>query len=254
MQRIDKFLVIMGYFPSREKAQSAIKAGQVFVNGRKIDCAFKVSDTDKISVSDEAKYVSRGAHKLLGAKDKFALNFEGRVVLDIGASTGGFTQVALEGGAKKVYALDVGEGQLAQRLKEDPRVVELSKTDFRLAPKFEDVDMIVSDLSFISLRHIIPKIVLEYAGVEGVILFKPQFECGPAEAKKHYGVVRDKKLHEKLLNDFIEYLQFFKITISHLDYSPITGKNGNIEYLFHINGKKGNINVKKVVDKAFNSL
>lgn len=244
-----------GYFPSREKAQTAIKEGGVFVDGKQRDCAFAVSGEEQIEIKNACKYVSRGAYKLLGAVEKFKLNLKDRVVLDIGASTGGFTQVALEEGAQKVYALDVGTDQLAPEIKSDSRVLDLSQTDFRVAPKFEDVDFIVSDLSFISLRYIIPKIVEQYSGVEMAILFKPQFECGPAIAKRGGGVVRDSKLHIKLLEDFIEYLGFFKIEISGVSHSPITGKTGNIEYLLHLNGVKGkNINVKQVVQEAFSRL
>lgn len=255
MQRLDKFLVVKGYFPSREKAQTAIKGGQVFVDGKTRDCAFKVSGEEEILVQQPFLYVSRGAFKLLGAIACFGLELKDKTVLDIGASTGGFTQVALEAGAKKVYALDVGSGQLDDGIKSDSRVVDLSKTDFRTSEKLEDVDFIVSDLSFISLKHIIPKLVEEYNGVECMLLFKPQFECGPATAKKYNGVVRDKKIHVKLLEDFVLYLTFFKFTISGLTYSPVAGKSGNIEYLFHLNGKKGGkFNINKIVDSAFSSL
>lgn len=244
-----------GYFVSREKAQTAIKEGGVFVDGKVRDCAFAVSGEEKIEIKNASKYVSRGAYKLLGAVSEFKLNLKDKIVLDIGSSTGGFTQVALEEGAKKVYALDVGTDQLAPNIKSDERVVDLSKTDFRIAPKFEDVDFIVSDLSFISLRYIIPKIVEQYGGVEMTILFKPQFECGPAIAKRGGGVVRDNKLHIKLLEDFVEYLNFFRIEVSNIVHSPITGKTGNIEYLLHLNGGKvKQINIKKVVAAAFSQL
>ena len=222
MERIDKLLVSNEYFPTREKAQVAIKSGRVFVDGKRAECSTKVSENCKIEVNQSDSYVSRGAYKLLGAKQKFDLDFSGKVVLDIGSSTGGFTQVALEGGAKKVYALDVGTNQLAESLKSDDRVVNMEQTDFRTAEKLDDVNMIVSDISFISLRHIIPKIVEEYRGVEAVILFKPQFECGVIEAKRHNGVVRDKRLHLKLLQDFDQYLRFFKFKISNFAYSSIT--------------------------------
>ena len=163
--------------------------------------------------------------------------------------------MALESGAKKVYAVDVGTNQLSDQLKNDDRVVDLSQTDFRIAPKFEDVDFIVSDLSFISLRYVIPKIVEQYKGVEMVLLFKPQFECGVAIAKRGGGVVRDSKLHTHLLEDFINYLIFFNIKVSDITHSPITGKTGNIEYLLHLNGKTNKkVNAKKVVQTAFSKL
>lgn len=244
-----------GYFSSREKAQAAIKEGGVFVDGKARDCAFAVSGEEQIEIQNVCKYVSRGAYKLLGAVAFFKLDLKNKVVLDIGASTGGFTQVALEEGAQKVYALDVGTDQLAPEIKSNEHVVDISKTDFRIAPKFDDVNFIVSDLSFISLRYIIPKIVEQYSGVEMAILFKPQFECGPAIAKRGGGVVRDSKLHIKLLEDFVEYLRFFRIDVSGITHSPITGKTGNIEYLLHLNGGKDRqINVKKIVREAFSHL
>lgn len=255
MFRLDKFLVMKGYFISREKAQTAIKEGGVFVDGKVRNCAFAVSGEEMIEVKNASKYVSRGAYKLRGAIEEFKLQLRDKIVLDIGASTGGFTQVALEEGAKKVYALDVGTNQLAAQIKSDSRVIDISKTDFRLAPQFEEVNFIVSDLSFISLRYIIPKIVEQYKGVEMAILFKPQFECGPAIAKRGGGVVRDSKLHIRLLEDFVDYLSFFKIQVSGIAHSPITGKTGNIEYLMHLNGGKSkNINIKKVVLEAFSQL
>ncbi len=255
MQRLDKYLFEKGFFPSREKASQAIKNGLVFVNGKSPLSSTKVDDLSQISIKQEVQYVSRGAFKLLGAKQKFGLDFKDKTVLDIGASTGGFTQVCLEGGAKKVYALDVGEGQLSEKLRANPQVVDLSKTDFRFAPKFDDVDFVVSDISFISLRHIVPKLVEQYKEKEIVLLFKPQFECGPVEAKKHAGVVRNKSLHKKLIEDFVKYISFFGFVISGFDYSPIVGKSGNIEYLFYLNGsKKARVNFAKVIDKAFENL
>ncbi len=253
--RLDKYLVVKGFFPSREKAQTAIKEGQVFVNGVVKDCAYKVGENDEIRVENPFSYVSRGAYKLLGAVADFKLDLKDKTVLDIGASTGGFTQVCLEEGAKKVYALDVGSAQLAEILKADSRVVDLSQTDFRTFAKLEDVNFIVSDLSFISLRHIIPKLIEQYKGVECMLLFKPQFECGQSLAKRYNGVITDKKVHINLLKDFIEYLTFFKIKVSGITHSPITGKSGNIEYLLHLNGKKeGSFDINKIVEKAFSKM
>lgn len=253
--RLDKYLVVKGFFPSREKAQTAIKKGQVFVNGKVKDCAYKVEGIDEIKVENPFSYVSRGAYKLLGAVANFKLDLKDKVVLDIGASTGGFTQVCLEEGAKKVYALDVGSAQLAEILKIDERVIDLSQTDFRVSQRLEDVNFIVSDLSFISLRHIIPKIVEEYPGVECMLLFKPQFECGQVLAKKYNGVIRDKKVHINLLKDFVNYLTFFKFKVSGIAHSPITGKSGNIEYLLHLNGKKsGSFDINKIVENAFEKM
>ncbi len=203
-------------------------------------------------------YVSRGAYKLLGAIEKFGIDLNGKVVLDIGASTGGFSEVCLENGAKKVYALDVGKSQLDKKLKLDKRVVDIENTDFREVSKevFQDVDFITGDLSFISLRHIFPKIVEIFgASKEICMLFKPQFECGKEFAKKFKGVVLDKKLHKNLLEEFCLYLKGLGFKISGLCYSSIQGKEGNIEYLFYLNGEQNfDGNVSKVVDEAFEIL
>lgn len=252
--RLDKYLVETGFFVSREKAQLAIKEGRVFVNGKIGKSSTILSESDKVEVRAGDEYVSRGAYKLIGAQTIFGVNFFDKVVLDIGASTGGFTQVALLGGAKKVYALDIGHGQLDQRLVKNDRVVDLSGLDFRASKKLDDVNLIVSDLSFISLRHILPKITEEYPQIEAVLLFKPQFECGEVLARKYKGVVLDKKLHMNLLSDFVSYLSSLPVTISGLTSSPITGKNGNIEYLIHLNTINKAIDVKKVVDEAFDKI
>lgn len=203
-------------------------------------------------------YVSRGAFKLAGAIEKFGVDLNGKVVLDIGASTGGFSEVCLENGAKKVYAIDVGKSQLDKKLKLDKRVVDIENTDFREVSKeaFQDVDFITGDLSFISLRHIFPKIVEIFgASKEICMLFKPQFECGKELAKKFKGVVLDKKLHKNLLEEFCFYLKGLGFKISGLCYSSIQGKEGNIEYLFYLNGEQNfDDNVSKVVDEAFEIL
>lgn len=255
MQRLDKFLFEKNYFISREKARVAASEGRVFVDGKAREPAFKVDGSEKIEIKNEDKYVSRGAHKLAGAIKIFEVDLSGKVVLDIGASTGGFSQVALENGAKKVYALDVGKSQLDERLKADERVVDMSELDFRASQKLDDVDFIVSDLSFVSLKIIIPEILQRYQNLPMILLFKPQFECGREIAKAKKGVVRDRKLHEKLLNDFVRYFEGFRIAVCGLTFSPITGKSGNIEYLFYLNGEKNfAFDVKKVVSKAFETL
>ena len=249
-----------GLQESRERAKRAILAGQVFVNGKvEMSPAAKITGDEEISFGkDVLKYVSRGALKLAKATDVFGLNFEDRVVLDIGSSTGGFTEVALEHGASKVIALDVGTNVLHDKLRKDSRVVSLENTDFRFveSEKIEQADMIVTDVSFISLRLIFPKIIEIFGkGIEIVALFKPQFECGEALAKKYNGVIRNSKIHKELLQAFCEYLNNFGFIVTGFDYSPITGKEGNIEYLFHLNGaEKQKPNPNKVVDLAFEKL
>lgn len=256
--RLDIFLVEKRLFPSREKAKNAISSGRIFVNGKICDkVSTKVQENDKIEVKEGDTFVSRGAYKLLKAKEAFGIDFSDKIVLDIGASTGGFTQVALLSGAKKVYSLDVGKGELDQSLIENPKVVNLEDTDFRDVDKnlVCDAEIVVGDISFISLRHIFPKISEIFgAKVQIYMLFKPQFECGKELAKKFKGVIKDKKVHISLLREFILYLKGFGYEVCDLTYSSIKGKAGNIEYLFAINGKKKTFDISKVVEEAFNKL
>lgn len=256
--RVDKF-ISEKFTISRTKAQELIKNGLVFYADKKVDkVSFNVENENLILIKDNKQYVSRGAYKLLGSIDAFDLNFKDKVVLDIGASTGGFTQVALEHGAKKVYAVDIGKNELAQVLKNNNKVVNMNSTDFRdiAKDKLKDVEMIVGDISFISLKHIFPKILDLFGNkIEVCMLFKPQFECGIEQAKKYKGVVLDKKLHIKLLTDFVCYLQNMGFLISGITYSNIKGKQGNIEYLFYINGKKFyNFDINNLVCDAFNNF
>ena len=244
---------------SRTKAQELIKNGFVFVCDKAMDKpAFEVEEESDVRVEENQSYVSRGAYKLLGVIDDFNLKFKDKVVLDIGASTGGFTQVALDNGAKKVYAVDIGENELFESLKKDKRVVNYNSTDFRnlkinMCP---DVQMIIGDVSFISLKHIFPKIKeLFGSNIEICILFKPQFECGKDLAKKYKGVVKNRSIHIKLLKDFCSYLKNNNFKISDLTYSKIKGKSGNIEYLFYLNGEDISLfEIDSVVDKAFGTL
>lgn len=258
VMRIDK-IVAEKLGCTRTKAQQIIKEGCVCVCGKQVlKPSLEIDENAQIEIDRTEQYVSRGAYKLLGAKESFNLNFHERVVLDIGASTGGFSQVCLLYGAKKVYSLDIGKNELSPLLKSDSRVVEMSGVDFRACKKseFEDVDFVVGDLSFISLRHIFPKI-MEFFGnkIEVCMLFKPQFECGKDLAHKFKGVVLDKKVHISLLQDFVVYLQKLGFVLSALAPSTIRGKSGNIEYLFHLNGAcQTQIDVKKIVEQAFSAL
>lgn len=242
--------------PSREKAKEAIKAGNVTVDGKVVTKpAFIVEENMQVEVSKQDNFVSRGAYKIKRAYEAFEFDFSGKVVLDIGASAGGFTQFALDNGTKKVYAVDVGRGELNPLLASDKRVVNIEGQDFRTLDnnRCADANLIIGDLSFISLKHIFPKIVEIFgSNVEIVMLFKPQFECGAEIAKKFKGVVLDKKLHKKLLNDFFDYIVAFGFSVSNLTYSTLRGKEGNIEYLFHLNGKnKTVLSIENVVDEAF---
>ena len=256
--RLDKYLFEKGKISSRSKAKQLIEEGHVEVDGKVVlKPSYELLCYETITIIDYPKYVSRGAYKLLRAIEIFDVDFGNRVVLDIGASTGGFTQVALEGGAKKVYAVDVGNGELSQKLREDSRVVNLENTDFRTIKKEQigDCDLVVGDISFISLRHVLPKVKELFGQIEMVILFKPQFECGKEIAKKYKGVIKNSALHKGMLKDFVNYLNGLNFKICGLTYSSIQGKSGNIEYLFYLNGKKNiPFRVDEVVSSAFENF
>ena len=253
--RLDKYLYEKEGISSRTKACRLIKDGHVLVDGKVVlRPSYELLCYETITITKYPKYSSRGAEKLLTAKKCFELDFEGKVVVDIGASTGGFTQVALESGASKVYAVDVGVGELAQVLREDKRVVNLENTDFRSLERdaVSDANLIIGDISFISLRHIFPKIKELFGTVETSILFKPQFECGKEIARKYKGVIKNRQVHKRLLKDFVEYIKGLDFLVCGLVYSSIQGKSGNIEYLFYVNGKKDfPYEIDSVVDSAF---
>lgn len=254
-KRLDIVLTEKYEVKSRTKAQQLISDGLVFVNGNAVSKpSFEVGEDVVIKILKHDDYVSRGAYKLLGAIKSFGLDFTDKIVLDVGASTGGFTEVALENGAKKVYALDIGEGQLDKKLKLDNRVVDLSKTDIRYVEKekIEDAEVIIGDLSFISLTKILPRIKEIFGDKKEIMfLFKPQFECGKEIAKKYRGIIKNKEIHEKLLKNFENYVKNMKFSLSNLTFSPIKGGDGNIEYLVYLNGKEEKYDIKKVVEDGF---
>lgn len=240
---------------SRSRAQVLIKEGKVEVEGKILTKpAFMVDENAGIVVNDDDKYVSRGAYKLKKAIEVFDVDVAGKIVLDMGASTGGFTQVALENGATKVYSVDVGRGELDKCLVNNEKVVNLEGTDIRLLTKgmVGDTQIVVGDLSFISLCLVLPKINNLFGKIECILLFKPQFECGKEIARKFKGIIKDKNIHKKLINDFIQEIKGYDYIISDITYSPIKGKSGNIEYLLHLNGKnQKTIDVDSLVDLAF---
>lgn len=257
MFRLDMFLVMKGYFPSRERAKEAIVQGKVFVDGKIAKPSLKIEGSEIIKVESDFSYVSRAGLKLEKAREVFKLDFADKVVLDIGSSTGGFTEVALLSGAKKVIAVDVGSKQLSEKLRKDERVRLYENCDFRFieSEKLKEVNLIVCDVSFISLRYIFPKIIEEFGTkIEGVFLFKPQFECGKEIASKYSGVIKNKDIHKAIFCEFCDYLENLGFVVSNIDYSPITGKSGNIEYLIHINKKRSNYKIDKVIDRAFEEL
>jgi 23S rRNA (cytidine1920-2'-O)/16S rRNA (cytidine1409-2'-O)-methyltransferase len=241
-ERLDVALASRGLAESREKAKSLIMSGEVFVDGIKYDKpGSTVSEDALIEVkSKRSKYVSRGGYKLEKALDFFGIDPEGLTVLDAGASTGGFTDCLLRRGAAKVYAADVGYGQLAWSLRTDERVVTLERTNARyitLDMLGRPVDMAVMDLSFISLRLVLPAVntVLREDG-QVVCLIKPQFEAGKEKVGKR-GVVRDPSTHIDVLRQFTEELDGLGFSLLGLTFSPIKGPEGNIEYLGYL--KKG---------------
>ena len=237
--RADVALVNRGLAESREKAQAAIMAGQVFIGERRVMKASEaVRPEDPLLIRQPEKtYVSRGALKLEKAVRVFSASLKDRVILDAGASTGGFTDVCLHSGARHVYAVDVGYGQLDWKLRNDPRVTVMERTNARFltADMFpERPEIAVMDVSFISIRLILPALI-SVIGDQGIIysLIKPQFEAGRDKVGKK-GVVRDPKTHEDVIRTISEFARSIGWNVRRLDYSPITGPEGNIEFLSEI--------------------
>ncbi|MBE5882813.1 MAG: TlyA family RNA methyltransferase [Lachnospiraceae bacterium] len=243
-ERLDVILVNMGYAPSREKAKAIIMSGNVYVNGQKEDKAGTSFDVSKIQLEvrgSSLKYVSRGGLKLEKAMEQWKFKLDHCVCMDIGASTGGFTDCMLQNGAAKVYSVDVGHGQLAWKLRNDERVVCMEQTNFRYMVREDiqdDLDFASVDVSFISLTKIlIPARNLLKEGGQMVCLIKPQFEAGREKVGKN-GVVREPAIHEEVIRKIIDYAHSIGFTVLHLEYSPIKGPEGNIEYLLHIRKDK----------------
>lgn len=238
-KRLDLFLFENGYAESREKAKALIMAGIVYINNQKCDKpGTNVKEGDAVEVRGNAlKYVSRGGLKLEKAIKVFAPDLNMSVCADIGASTGGFTDCMLQNGAKKVYAIDVGYGQLAWKLRTDERVVNLERTNFRYVTNeqiTEPLDFASVDVSFISLSHILPVLydLLKENG-KAVCLIKPQFEAGKEKVGKN-GVVRDKAVHIEVIENVLGFVKDTRYRLLGLDFSPVKGPQGNIEYLCYI--------------------
>ena len=239
-QRIDVLLVEKGFFPSREKAQGAIMAGLVLVDRQRVDKAGTRVDTEAaVEIKgDVLPYVSRGGLKLEKAMALFDLKLTGLVCLDIGASTGGFTDCMLQNGAAKVYAVDVGYGQLDWKLRNDPRVVVMERTNIRHVTR-EDIpdpiDFVSIDVSFISLKLVLP-VAKTLLGEQAqlVVLIKPQFEAGRQQVGKN-GVIRDQTVHQQVVTQVTAFSRELGLTPTGLSYSPIRGPKGNIEFLLALN-------------------
>ena len=239
-ERLDVLLVNGGFAPSREKAKVIIMSGKVFVNGQREDKAGSTFDPEKITIEVKGstlRYVSRGGLKLEKALNEFPLTVEGKICMDIGASTGGFTDCMLQNDAKKVYSVDVGHGQLDWKLRNDERVVCMEKTNFRYMQP-QDIDDVLDfasvDVSFISLTKILlpARRLLSEKG-EMVCLIKPQFEAGRDKVGKK-GVVREKKVHEEVIRKILVFAKQVGFHVLDLAFSPIKGPEGNIEYLIYI--------------------
>lgn len=261
-QRLDIILINKGYASSREKAKAIIMSGNVFVKGNREDKAgatFEEDGIDLLVKNTEQKYVSRGGFKLEKAMEFFPIKLENTICMDIGASTGGFTDCMLQNGASKVYSIDVGHGQLDWKLRNDERVVCMEKTNFRYVTTeqvTDPIDFASVDVSFISLGKILPAAypLLKDDG-EMVCLIKPQFEAGREKVGKK-GVVRDKSVHVEVIENVFGYAKENGFYIAGLTYSPIKGPEGNIEYLVYITKSLNNvdINIKDVVEEAHSSL
>lgn len=239
-ERLDVILVRQGFVPSREKARAVLMAGNVFVNGQREDKAGTTFDETKIHIEvkgNSLKYVSRGGLKLEKAMGEFPIDLAQAVCMDIGASTGGFTDCMLQNGASRVYAIDVGHGQLDWRLRSDERVVCMEKTNFRyVVPEDigQKIDFASVDVSFISLTKIlIPARNLLKEQGHMVCLIKPQFEAGRDKVGKK-GVIRAPEVHEEVIRKVMDYADLVGFEIKGLTYSPIKGPEGNIEYLAYL--------------------
>ena len=262
-ERLDCALVSRGFAESREKAKAIIMSGIVYVNNQKFDKAGdNVKPDDIIEVRGETlKYVSRGGLKLEKAMKSFDISLNDCICADIGASTGGFTDCMLQNGAKKVYSIDVGYGQLAWKLRTDERVINLERTNFRYVTREQvpdELDFASVDVSFISLSLIIPVMrTLLKDGGRAVCLIKPQFEAGKENVGKK-GVVRDKSVHIAVIEKIINIVSDNNFSLLGLDFSPIKGPEGNIEYLCYIeknnNAVVADYNAEDVVNASYNAL
>ena len=246
-ERLDVLLVNRGLADSREKAKAIIMSGNVYVDGQKEDKAgSSFNETVNIEVrGNTLKYVSRGGLKLEKAMQLFPIKLENTVCMDIGASTGGFTDCMLQNGASKVYSVDVGYGQLAWQLRTDPRVVNLERTNARYLTREqipEEIDFFSVDVSFISLKIILPAVrPLLKDGGKAVCLIKPQFEAGREKVGKK-GVVRDKAVHEEVVQMICDFAVGNGYSVQGLTFSPVKGPEGNIEYLVFLQKSDAPVN------------
>ena len=267
-ERLDNILVTQGFFETKSKAQAAILAGLVRINGQVVTKAGMQisSDTQPEVEANAIPYVSRGGLKLEKALKDFNISVQDKICLDAGASTGGFVDCLLQNGAKKVYAVDVGYGQLAWKLRNDPRVIVIERTNIRMSTAdqiYKDLEeksnsdfaqFATMDLSFISITKVLEniKLLMNNDNQEIIALIKPQFEAGRGQVPKS-GVVKDKKIHVNVIKQVLEFACTIGIYPVDLTYSPIRGPAGNIEYLAYFRNKQSNLGedkIVKVVDEA----
>ena len=264
-ERLDKYLTDLGYFETKSKASSAILAGHVKINDEYITkSGFQINPEKEYDIVVKTMpYVSRGGFKLKKALDAFNFSPKDRICFDAGASTGGFTDCLLQNGAKFVYAVDVGYGQVDWKIRSDERVKTIERTNLKIC-QIDEIystdepiaDLLVSDLSFISLTKVLPnlKTLLKPEFHEMICLIKPQFEAGKEKVEKG-GVVRDKKVHEEVIQNVIECAKDLNYKINGLTYSSIKGPSGNIEYLVWLSTKDENqYDIKSTINEAFTTL
>lgn len=265
-ERLDKYLVDLGYFETKSKASSAILAGHVKINDEYITKAgFQISpDKEYDIVVKSMPFVSRGGFKLKKALDTFPVKVEGRICFDAGASTGGFTDCLLQNGASFVYAVDVGYGQLDWKIRADKRVKTIERTNLKIC-NYDDIyaddepvaNLLVSDLSFISLTKVLENLkkLLDPEFHEMICLIKPQFEAGKDKVEKG-GVVRSKKTHEEVIENVVNFAITIDYRVKGLTFSSIKGPSGNIEYLIWLSnqGDSIDLNISDIVNSAFETL
>lgn len=259
MNRLDVELVLRGFAPTRAKAQEIIKSEKVLVDGKiKNKPSFQVDEQNEITVleNNTLKFVSRAGLKLEEAIKVFSIDFNGKTVLDIGSSTGGFTDCALQNGATKIIACDVGTGVMHESLRKNAKVELHEQTDIRKLDGncFKNLDYTICDVSFISLEKIFEKLANENVSCPCIMLIKPQFECGMEIAKKFSGVPLNKTVHQNVINKVVSFANKFGFYLLNIAPSPIKGGDGNIEYISMFSNKpdaNANINIEKIIDLAF---
>lgn len=265
-ERLDKILTDKGFFDTKSKAQAAIMAGDVKINGTIISKAGHLLEVKENTIFEikSMPFVSRGGFKLNKALKTFNIDLKDKICLDAGASTGGFTDCMLQNGAKKVYSVDVGYGQIAWKLRTDERVKVIEKTNIKNCmendiyfPNEEKANFLTMDLSFISITKVINNLILlaDKNSFEIVSLIKPQFEAGKEQVGKN-GVVREKETHIEVINNIINYSKNLNLKIKGLTFSPIKGPKGNIEYLIYLSnfGSDAELTPEETVNTAHNSI